>query len=101
MNSHEKPAAGKTRPAHVYCPCDMKILLVTPENRIIRNFKRGQWNNFARITMPYPAGFIPSRHAVTLIDESRREIAPSIRADLVGITCNTPNAPHVYAMADA
>jgi hypothetical protein len=33
----------------------MRILLVTPENRFIKAFRRGQFNNFAQLTLPYLA----------------------------------------------
>ena len=79
----------------------MKVLLVTPENRFIRAFRRGQINNFAQLTMPYLAGFVRAPHTVALVDEYVQTVEPDADADLVGITCNTPNAPHVYRLADA
>jgi radical SAM superfamily enzyme YgiQ (UPF0313 family) len=79
----------------------MKILLITPENPFIRAFRRGQLNNFAQLTMPHLAGFVPREHHVTLLDERVQTIDFSEPFDLVGITCNTPNAGHVYRMADA
>ena len=36
----------------------MRILLITPENRFLKAFRRGQFNNFAQLTMPYLAGFV-------------------------------------------
>src|SRR5512140_118196 len=79
----------------------MKVLLITPENWFIRAFRRGQLNNFAQLTMPYLAGFVRRPHTVTLLDEYTHEVDPDAPADLVGITCNTPNASHVYRLADA
>ena len=79
----------------------MKVLLVTPENRFIRAFRRGQLNNFAQLTMPYLAGFVGKPHSVALVDEYVEPVDPDAPADLVGITCNTPNAAHVYELADA
>jgi radical SAM superfamily enzyme YgiQ (UPF0313 family) len=79
----------------------MRILLVTPENRFIKAFRRGQFNNFAQLTMPYLAGFVGSSHRVALVDEYNQSIDVEAPADLVGITCNTPNAGHVYDLADA
>jgi radical SAM superfamily enzyme YgiQ (UPF0313 family) len=76
-------------------------LLITPENRFIKAFRRGQFNNFVQLTMPYLAGFVPPPHQVALIDEYNQQINLDAPADLVGITCNTPNANHVYALADA
>jgi radical SAM superfamily enzyme YgiQ (UPF0313 family) len=79
----------------------MRILLVTPENRFIKAFRRGQFNNFAQLTMPYLAGFVRPPHRVALVDEYNQAIDLDAPADLVGLTCNTPNARHVYALADA
>jgi radical SAM superfamily enzyme YgiQ (UPF0313 family) len=79
----------------------MRVLLITPENRFIRAFRRGQLNNFAQLTMPYLAAFVRSPHTVALLDEHAQEVDLEAPADLVGITCNTPNASHVYRMADA
>jgi radical SAM superfamily enzyme YgiQ (UPF0313 family) len=79
----------------------MKVLLVTPENRFIRAFRRGQLNNFAQLTMAHLAGFVRSPHTVRLVDEYVQPVDLDAPADLVGITCNTPNASHVYRMADA
>jgi radical SAM superfamily enzyme YgiQ (UPF0313 family) len=79
----------------------MRILLITPENRFIKAFRRGQFNNFAQLTMPYLAGFVRPPHRVALVDEYNQAIDLDAPADLVGITCNTPNASHVYALADA
>ncbi len=79
----------------------MKILLITPENPFIRAFRRGQFNNFAQLTMPHLAGFVPRQHEVTLLDERTQSVDLDAPVDLVGITCSTPNASHVYRMADA
>jgi radical SAM superfamily enzyme YgiQ (UPF0313 family) len=79
----------------------MKILLVTPENPFIRAFRRGQINNFAQLTMAHLAAFVGPPHTVQLVDEYAQTIDLDAPADLVGITCNTPNASHVYRMADA
>jgi radical SAM superfamily enzyme YgiQ (UPF0313 family) len=38
---------------------------------------------------------------VTLVDEYAQRVDLDAPADLVGITCNTPNATHVYTMSDA
>jgi hypothetical protein len=50
--------------------------------------------------MPYLAGFGRPPHTVALWDEYDGPFDLGTRADLVAITCNTPNASHVYAMAD-
>jgi radical SAM superfamily enzyme YgiQ (UPF0313 family) len=79
----------------------MKVLLITPENRFIRAFCRGQVNDFAQLTMVHLAAFVRPPHTVVLIDEHSQHVNLDAEADLVGITCNTPNASHVYRMADA
>ena len=79
----------------------MRILLITPENRFVRAFRRRQCNNFAQLTMPYLAGFVRPPHRVAIVDEYNQPIRFDTPADLVGITCNTPNASHVYRLADS
>lgn len=79
----------------------MRILLITPENRFIKAFRRGQLNNFAQLTMPYLAAFVRPPHQVLHVDEYNQTVGLDDRVDVVAITCNTPNARHVYEMADA
>jgi radical SAM superfamily enzyme YgiQ (UPF0313 family) len=79
----------------------LRILLITPENRFIKAFRRGQFNNFAQLTMPYLAGFVQPPHEVAIVDEYNQTICLDAATDLVGITCNTPNAGHVYGLADS
>lgn len=75
------------------------LLLITPENTEINRYRAHQFNNFTQLTMPYLAGFVPSSFQITLIDEYSQSI-PFKRFDLVAITVNTPNAPHVYQIAE-
>ena len=76
------------------------LLLITPENREIRRHRRGQFNNFTQLTMPYLAGFVDeSRYRMRLIDEYNQRIPYHRPVDLVAITVNTPNASHCYTMA--
>ncbi|MFT3841889.1 MAG: radical SAM protein [Myxococcaceae bacterium] len=77
----------------------MRVLLITPENRFIQAFRKGQLNNFVQLTMPYLAAFVRPPHQVALVDEYNQTVDFDARCDLVGLTCNTPNATHVYAMA--
>jgi radical SAM superfamily enzyme YgiQ (UPF0313 family) len=78
----------------------MNILLITPENAEIKQFRRWQFNNFTQITMPYLAGFInETQYRITLIDEYNQRIPYNRPFDLVAITVNTPNATHCYQMA--
>ncbi|MDF1564645.1 MAG: radical SAM protein [Deltaproteobacteria bacterium] len=65
----------------------------------MKAFRRGQLNNFAQLTMPYLAGFVGPGHQVTLVDEYNDTVDLEGRWDLVAITCNTPNARHVYQLS--
>lgn len=76
------------------------ILMITPENKEINEFRKNQFNNFIQITMPYLAGFIDeSKYEITLIDEYNQIIPYEDHFDLVAITVNTPNAAHCYQIA--
>jgi radical SAM superfamily enzyme YgiQ (UPF0313 family) len=79
----------------------MRVLLVAPENRFIRAFRRPQLNNFAQLTTAHLAAYVRDPHTVALADEYVAPVDLDADVDLVGITCNTPNATHVYGMADA
>jgi radical SAM superfamily enzyme YgiQ (UPF0313 family) len=74
------------------------LLMITPENAEINRFRAEQHNNFTQLTMPYLAGFVPEQYRIRLIDEYSESIVFK-RFDLVAITVNTPNAPHVYQTA--
>ncbi|HBV98036.1 MAG: radical SAM protein [Peptococcaceae bacterium BICA1-7] len=76
----------------------LTLLMITPENKEINRFRVKQYNNFTQLTMPYLAGFVPAEFKITLIDEYSQAV-PFEKFDLVAITVNTPNAPHVYQMA--
>jgi radical SAM superfamily enzyme YgiQ (UPF0313 family) len=77
-----------------------KLLLIQPENLRLNRFRRGQFNNFVQITMPYLAGFVDEAHyEITLIDEYNQKIPYNRTFDLVAMTVNTPNARHCYAIS--
>lgn len=77
-----------------------KLLMITPENSEINNFRRRQFNNFIQITMPYLAAFVDeTKYEITLIDEYNQKVPYYINFDLVAITVNTPNAIHCYDIA--
>ena len=76
------------------------LLLITPENRELHQFRKRQFNNFVQLTMPYLAGFVDeTRYRIRLIDEYNQRIPYESRPDLVAITVNTPNATHCYEIA--
>ncbi|GAE90908.1 hypothetical protein [Hungateiclostridium straminisolvens] len=74
------------------------LLMITPENSEIKRFRAYQLNNFMQLTMPYLAGFVPKEYDIRLLDEHTEPIIFE-KFDLVAITVNTPNAPHVYAIS--
>lgn len=74
------------------------LLLITPENNEIKRFRACQYNNFIQLTMPYLAGFAPEEYKMKLVDEHIQAVMFDA-FDVVAITVNTPNAPHVYQMA--
>jgi len=77
------------------------ILLITPENKEINQFRKYQFNNFIQITMPYLAGFIDElKYEISLVDEFNQMIPFNRYFDLVAITVNTPNANHCYEIAE-
>jgi len=51
--------------------------------------------------MAHLAGFVPPPDTVVLVDEYVQTVDLDAPADLVGITCSSPNASHVYGLADA
>ena len=74
----------------------MRVLLITPENRFIKAFRRGQLNNFVQLTMPYLAAFVRPPHEVVLRDEYNETIdldegpvAPLIHRPLAALSCHT------------
>jgi len=74
------------------------LLLITPENTEIKRYRALQYNNFVQLTMPYLAGFVPDEYEIELVDEHIQAVMFR-RFDVVAVTVNTPNAPHVYQMA--
>lgn len=74
------------------------LLMITPENLEIKKFRAHQFNNFTQLTMPYLAGFVSEEYSIRLLDEYTEAIVFE-KVDLVVITVNTPNAPHVYNIA--
>lgn len=76
------------------------VLMITPENREINEFRKKQFNNFIQITMPYLAAFVDqSRYNISIIDEYNQDIPFHKKYDLVAITVNTSNASHCYEIS--
>lgn len=81
----------------------MKIALIMPQSEMYR--KSGVFSKalrYAPLTLTTLAALIPDElnADIQLIDEGVQALdLPSLDADIVGITCITPNAPRVYTMA--
>ncbi len=81
----------------------MKITLLSPQSPMYR--KRGIFNKalrYAPLTLTTLAALVPEEldAEVRIIDEGVENLnIESIDADLVGITCITPNAPRIYELA--
>lgn len=76
------------------------ILMITPENIEINQFRKKQTNNFIQITMPYLAAYVDeNKYDIMLIDQYNQRIPFHLSFDLVAITVNTANAPHCYRIA--
>lgn len=82
---------------------ELKITLIMPQSEMYR--KRGIFSKalrYAPLTLTTLAALIPEElnADIRILDEGVEELdLAAIDADLVGITCITPNAPRVYAIS--
>lgn len=78
----------------------IKLLMITPMNKELKRYYKGQFNNFIQLTMPYLAGFVDEDvYEIELVDEYNQKVPYSGKYQLAAITVNTPNAIHCYEMA--
>jgi hypothetical protein len=75
----------------------MKILLVSPERE--RKKEEAFLFRISFLNLPYIAAVTPSDVEVRVVDEAFEKIDFEERADLVGITAQTPVAPRAYQIA--
>ena len=81
----------------------MKITLIMPQSEMYR--KRGIFSKalrYAPLTLTTLAALVPEElnAEIRIIDEGVEELnTEAIDADIVGITCITPNAPRVYELS--
>ena len=81
----------------------MKITLLSPQSEMYR--KRGIFSKslrYAPLTLTTLAALVPEElnAEIRIIDEGVEELnIEAIDADIVGITCITPNAPRVYDLS--
>src|SRR5436305_14615714 len=75
--------------------------LITAESDGSRLVRYRRLIRFPQLTMPLIAALTPPHWKVTHTDEIVQEVRFDLACDLVGITANTPAAPHAYPLAAA
>src|SRR5205823_8378334 len=76
-----------------------RVELITAETEASLFVRHRRLIRFPQLTMPLLAGWTPDHWDVSHTDEIVQRVDFNKRADLVGITANTPAAPHAYALA--
>ncbi len=76
------------------------VELITAESEASRFVRFRRLIRFPQLTMPLLAAYTPSHWRVTHTDEIVQNVRFDRPFDLVGITANTPAAPHAYRLAE-
>jgi radical SAM superfamily enzyme YgiQ (UPF0313 family) len=76
----------------------MKILLISPERE--RKKEEAFLFRLSFLNLPYIAAVTPPGVEIKIVDEAFEKINFEERADLVGITAQTPVAPRAYQIAE-
>jgi radical SAM superfamily enzyme YgiQ (UPF0313 family) len=76
----------------------MKILLISPERK--RKKEEAFLFRLSFLNLPYVAAVTPPDAEVKIVDEAFEEVDFEEKADLVGITAQTPVAPRAYQIAE-
>src|SRR5258706_6825271 len=76
-----------------------RVELITAEAEASRFVRHRRLIRFPQLTMPLLAAWTPDHWEVSHTDEIVQRVDFNKRADLVGITANTPAAPHAYTLA--
>ena len=76
-----------------------RVELITAESEASLYVRHRRLIRFPQLTMPLLAASTPDHWAVSHTDEIVQRVDFNQRVDLVGITANTPAAPHAYALA--
>jgi radical SAM superfamily enzyme YgiQ (UPF0313 family) len=76
----------------------MKILLISPERQ--RKKEEAFLFRLGFLNLPYVAAVTPPDAEVKIVDEAFEKVDFEEKADLVGITAQTPAAPRAYQIAD-
>lgn len=91
-------AAPSTNPSSNR-PRRYRVELITAESAASRFVRRRRLIRFPQLTMPLLAAYTPEHWEVGHTDEIVQTVDFDKRLDLVGITANTPAAPHAYELA--
>ena len=76
-----------------------RVELITAESEDSRYVRHRRLIRFPQLTMPLLAAHTPEHWEVSHTDEIVQRVDFNQRVDLVGITANTPAAPHAYGLA--
>ena len=76
-----------------------RVELITAESEASRFVRHRRLIRFPQLTMPLLAAYTPDHWEVSHTDEIVQEVDFNKKLDVVGITANTPAAPHAYALA--
>src|SRR5260221_3205182 len=76
-----------------------RVKLITAESGASLFVRHRRLIRFPQLTMPLLAAWTPDHWEVSHTDEIVERVDFDSRLDLVGITANTPAAPHAYALA--
>src|SRR5258708_22908674 len=88
------------RPAsNPLCARRYRVELITAESESSLFVRHRRLIRFPQLTMPLLAAWTPPNWEVSHTDEIVQRVDFDKRVDLVGITANTPAAPHAYALA--
>ena len=80
--------------------CTHWVELITAESETSRFVRYRRIIRFPQLTMPLIAAYTPENWRVTHTDEIVQKVRFDRPFSLVGITANTPAAPHAYRLAE-
>src|SRR6266571_5249117 len=76
-----------------------RVELITAESEAALLVRHRRLIRFPQLTMPLLAAWTPEHWEVSHTDEIVQRVDFNKKLDLVGITANTPAAPHAYGLA--
>lgn len=103
LNKQNQPEPDQGTPAKVARPVASRrryrVELITAESEASRFVRHRRLIRFPQLTMPLLAAWSPEHWEVGHTDEIVQRVDFDKHLDLVGITANTPAAPHAYGLA--